>query len=75
MLVKATNKYEELNLKDSELGRMPKQGEEFEVTEERYEILTKTNRFNTVFVKKVEEVKETDNGSKDGVFKKTRKKK
>ena len=57
MKVKATDKYEKLNLKDKELDRIPKAGEVFEVTEERYEVLTKTNRFNEVFV---EEVKETE---------------
>ena len=56
MLVKATDKYEKLNLQDNELGRIPKKGEQFEVSEERYEVLTKTNRFHEVFVEKVEEV-------------------
>lgn len=59
MLVKATDKYEKLNLQDNELGRIPKTGERFEISEERYEVLTKTNRFNEVFVEKVEETKET----------------
>lgn len=54
MLVRATDKYEKLNLKDSELDRIPKAGEEFEVSEERYQVLTKTNKFNAVFVEKVE---------------------
>ena len=45
MLVKATDKYEKLNLKDIELGRIPKQGEQFEISKERYEVLTKTNKF------------------------------
>lgn len=53
MLVKATDKYQKLNLKDNELGRIPKKGEEFEVSEERYKVLTQTNRFNEVFVEKV----------------------
>ena len=57
MLVKATDKYEKLNLQDNELGRIPKPGEQFEISEERYEVLTKTNRFNEVFVEKVEETK------------------
>ena len=56
MKVKATNKYEELGLQDNELGRMPKAGEEFEVSKERYEVLTKTNKWNVAFVEKVEEV-------------------
>ena len=56
MLVRATDKYEKLNLKDNELGRIPKKGEEFEVSEERFKVLTKTNKYKTVFVEKVEEV-------------------
>lgn len=53
MRVKATNKYKELNLQDNELGRIPAEGEEWEVTEERYNVLTKTNKYNAVFVEKV----------------------
>lgn len=71
MLVKATDKYEKLNLKDNELGRIPKEGEEFEVSEERYEVLTKTNKFNEVFVEKVETETKTTKTTK----KTTRKKK
>ena len=55
MRVKATNKYKELNLIDNELKRMPEEGEEFEISEERFEVLTETNKFNEVFVEKVEE--------------------
>ena len=53
MLVKATDKYEKLNIQDNELGRIPKAGEEWEISEERYNVLTKTNKYNTVFVEKV----------------------
>ena len=53
MLVKATDKYEKYNLKDKEWNRVPKEGEIFEVSEERYEVLTKTNKFNVKFVEKV----------------------
>ena len=56
MLVRATDKYEKLNLKDNELGKIPKKGEEFEVSEERFEVLTKTNKYKEIFVEKVEEV-------------------
>lgn len=56
MKVKATNKYEEMNLKDIELDRIPKAGEEFEVSKERFEVLTKTNKYNAIFVEKVEEI-------------------
>jgi len=68
MKVKATNKYKELGLQDNELGRIPEAGEEWEVTEERYKVLTETNKFNTVFVEEVENKKEP-------VKKTTRKKK
>ena len=56
MKVKATNEYEKRNLQDAELKRVPKQGEIFEVSKERFEILNGKNRFNAVFVEKVEEV-------------------
>lgn len=78
MLVKATNKYKELNLKDNKLGRIPEAGEQWEVTEERYKILTQTNKFNVVFVEKVEEDKEVETATKrvktETAVKKTRKK-
>ena len=61
MKVKATNKYKELNLIDNELGRMPEEGEEFEVSEERFKVLTETNKFNEVFVEKVDETNDTSN--------------
>ena len=64
MKVRATNKYEELNLQDNELGRIPKAGEEFEVSEERYKVLTKTNKFNVVFVEKVKEAVEVETATK-----------
>ena len=64
MLVKATNKYKELNLKDNELGRIPNEGEEIEVSKERYKVLTQTNKFNAVFVEKVEEVTEVETATK-----------
>ena len=64
MKVRATSKYKELNLLDNELGRIPKAGEEFEVSEERYKVLTKTNKFNAVFVEKVEEAVEIETATK-----------
>ena len=56
MRVKATDQYEKLNKLDKELNRIPKAGEEWEVSEERYKVLTQTNQYNVVFVEKVEEV-------------------
>lgn len=60
MLVKATDKYEKLNIQDNELGKIPKPGEEWEVSEERYKVLTKTNKYNTVFVEKVRRKKKEE---------------
>lgn len=61
--VKATSKYEQLNIKDKELNRILKNGEEFEISEERYVVLTKNNKYNAVFVEKIEE-KNTKNQKK-----------
>lgn len=57
MLVRATDKYEELNIEDIELKKKPKKGEEWEITEERFEVLTKNNPYNAVFVEKVKKKK------------------
>lgn len=64
MLVKATNKYKELNITDKELNKIPEEGEEFEVTEERYKVLTKTNQYKIVFVEKVEAENKSNNITK-----------
>lgn len=64
MKVKATNKYEEKGIQDNELGRIPKEGEVFEISKERYEVLTKTNSYGLVFVEKVEEAKEIETATK-----------
>lgn len=65
MKVRATNKYKELNVSDKELGRILNEGEEFEVTEERYKVLTETNKFNVAFVEKVEEAEKTETATKN----------
>ena len=76
MLVRATDKYEKLNLRDNELGRKPKKGEQFEVSKERFEVLTKTNKYKAVFVEKVEEIETaTKKVEAETAVKKTRKKK
>lgn len=75
MLVRATDQYEKLKLKDNLLNRIPKQGEEFEVSEERFEVLTKTNKFNVVFVEKVEVIETATKKAKtEKAVKKTTKK-
>lgn len=58
MKVKATDEYVKRNVRDEELNKIPKKGEVFEVSKERYEILSGKNPFNTKFVELVEEKKE-----------------
>lgn len=55
MKVKATDKYKKLNVQDKELKRVLEAGEIFEVSKERYIVLTQKNEFNEVFVEKIEE--------------------
>lgn len=64
MKVKATEMYKKLNLKDKELGRIPEVGEVFEVTKERYKVLTETNKHKVAFVEKVEETKKVEKATK-----------
>lgn len=64
MKVKATNEYIKRNLQDVELKRIPKEGDVFEVSKERFEILNGKNKYNAIFVEEVleesAEVKEVD---------------
>ena len=59
MIVKALDTYKKFNIKDNELGKIPESGEKFEVTKERFEVLTTTNKYNKVFVEEIEEIIET----------------
>lgn len=72
MLVKATDQYEKLDLKDKELNRIPKKGEEFNVSEERYKVLAGNNKYKKVFVEKVIETA-TKKVEKETAVKKTAK--
>ena len=56
--VEALDTYEKLNITDAVLGRVPKEGEQFEVTKERLNILMGNNAGGRIFVKIVEPVKE-----------------
>lgn len=56
MKVIATNKYKELGLEDANLQRIPMEGEELEITEERYKVLSGDNPYKAIFVKPLEEV-------------------
>lgn len=63
--VRALNTYEKNDIIDTELRIIPKEGYEFEVSEERYKVLNKNNKHNLKFVEKVkkEKVEETSQGS------------
>ena len=50
----ALDTYERLNIRDAELNRIPKKGEEFEVSEKQFNILNGNNEFKEKFVKKLE---------------------
>lgn len=65
MKVKATKNYEKYNVMDKELKRIPKEGEEFEVTKERFEVLSGKNKFKVAFVETVESTKEAKDNKKD----------
>lgn len=53
--VVALDTFSKNNIKAKELKRIPKAGEEFEVLEERLEILLGKNTYKKVFVKVIEE--------------------
>lgn len=56
--VEALDTYEKNNVTDKELGRVPKAGEQFEITKERLNVLLGNNELGKTFVKIVEPVKE-----------------
>lgn len=51
--VEALNTYEKNNIRDKELCRIPKCGEQFEVDEKRLKVLLGDNDYNLTFVKLV----------------------
>ena len=57
-LVEALDTYEKDNLSDGELKRIPKEGEQFEVTKERLDVLLGDNEYNKVFVKLIKPIEE-----------------
>lgn len=75
MKVKATNQYEQKHIQDAELKRIPRAGEVWEVTEQRYKELC-NNAYGIKFVEKVEEVETaTKSPVVEKAVKKTTKKK
>lgn len=78
MRVRATHEYKSRNIVDAELRRIPEAGEEFEVTEERYNLLHGGNEFKANFVVEVEkkiEVAKKETRSEKAVKKTTKKSK
>ena len=55
MKVRATGEYQKRNITDGEQGRILKEGEIFEVSEERFDVLNGKNDFNVIFVERVED--------------------
>jgi len=75
MKVRATNMYTEKHIEDAQLKRIPKEGEEWEVTEARYQQLC-NNVYGVKFVDKVDEVETAvKNPVVEKAVKKTTKKK
>ena len=75
--VVATDQYAKLMVEDGVLQRIPMEGEEFEVSEERYNILSKAenNPFGVVFIKDIEEhIKEVETAKKENKTEKAVKK-
>ena len=66
MKVRALNTYSELKIEDNELGRIPEEGEEFEITEERADVLLGNNDYGVAFVEVVESEKEDKKGKGKG---------
>lgn len=58
--VKATAEYEKRNLKDKELGYIPKAGEEFEISQERFNVLNGNNFCKAIFVEEIKEEQKAD---------------
>lgn len=62
--VKATNEFKKNSVYPEELTFIPDEGYEFEVTSERYKVLTKDNSYGAVFVEKIRKQK-LDNDKPD----------
>lgn len=73
MKVRATNVYEQKHIEDAELKRIPKAGEEWEISEERYNQLM-NNVYGLKFVEPVEVETAVKSPVVEKAVKKTRKK-
>lgn len=68
--VEALKTYEENSISDNELNRIPKEGEIWEVSKERLDVLLGNNSYGKVFVKVAEEKKEEKKSTKKTTKKK-----
>lgn len=59
MKVKATGEFKRIGVNPGELSFIPEAGFEFEVTEERFNVLKGNNAYNAKFVEPVETIIET----------------
>lgn len=57
MKVKATGEFKRLNLYPIELGYVPEEGKEFEVSEERFKTLNGMNQYGVKFIELAENFK------------------
>jgi hypothetical protein len=73
--VEALDTYEKLEINDASLNKIPREGEQFEVSHDRLEVLLGNNSYNMAFVKVVKEIKEnSEEGKTKEVIKKETKK-
>lgn len=59
-LVEALNTYEELQCNDNELKRIPRVGEQWEVSKERLDVLLGKNEYKATFVKLIQPIEEIE---------------
>lgn len=59
-LVEALDTYEKNNITDNDLGRVPRNGEQFEVSKERLDVLLGNNKHGLVFVRLVEKYEQEE---------------
>ena len=65
MKVRATEEYEKRGMRAVEIKRIPKKGEIFETTKEKFEILNGNNKYNAIFVEEVKDEFDFDFDKKD----------
>lgn len=75
MKVIATKAYEELKVKAVETNSIPKEGEEFEIKNEKFAYLNGNNPYKAIFVKKAEKEEKTEKDKDIEDILKTEKKK